>query len=500
MLFREKIGQSIYKLIKIIYVFFMLWTFLGAIRSTNLEINNVSGKIIALIILGVIIYGISKISIVVRIFKSIISKFNTLKIAVFLGVLVVILQLAFVMLVHPKIGFDVDTIHKAVLGDVDSNYFSHYTNNILIFLIQRYIYIMFHNPGWLLLDLITVFLVDIAAILNIFTLYVWNKKYVISGIYIHLIWLLLFPMIIVPYTDTWVLPFVSLFILMWQLISKESLNNSVVKIVCSVIMAASVVMAYFIKPSSIVPIIAITIVEIVRFVFEHKIKSVSVKKLGIAVLFCVAYICFFTVLKCKIDAQHYVHLEKHKATPAIYFVALGMSNTGAYNVEDATDMLLAKDTNEIKQISEQKIKDRLELRGPLGYIKFLLYKQNLNTSDGTFGWGKEGYFINQEMPQYGLEKIVSEYIYPGGKRVNDFYFIAQVWWIIWLFILLFGTKYQNDKMLHMLWLSVIGGMAFLLLFEGGRSRYLIQFLPVFLILATLQFENAKTKIKLLIVE
>lgn len=79
--------------------------------------------------------------------------------------------------------------------------------------------------------------------------------------------------------------------------------------------------------------------------------------------------------------------------------------------------------------------------------------------------------------------------------MHDFYFIAQIWWIIWLGMLTFGTTKDYSKIKQMMRLAIIGGMLFLLLFEGGRSRYLIQFLPIFLMLATMQAKDAALKIK-----
>jgi len=44
-------------------------------------------------------------------------------------------------------------------------------------------------------------------------------------------------------------------------------------------------------------------------------------------------------------------------------------------------------------------------------------------------------------------------------------------------------------------LTIIGAFLFLLLFEGGRSRYLIQYLPAFLILGTLSFQYSLTRLR-----
>lgn len=491
---KEKIERFVYHSIKIIYIFLMMWTFLGAVRSPNLEINNVSGISIGVILIAFFIYIIIRINKIKTIIHWIIHKCSSVKVVICWTILVFVLQFSFVMFTHPKIGFDVGVVHRAILGNIDISYFSHCTNNLPILLVQHFIYTIFHNEGWLLLDVITLFLVDISAVLNVCTLALVNKKYVVRGVYVHLIWLALFPMIIVPYTDTWVLPLVSLTILMWALMVKKNINY-VVKILCAVIMSSAIVGAYFIKPSAVITAIAIALVELIRVGFRGEIGKDTVKNLGIIACLCVSFIGFFFMAKSTINNQKYVALEKDKAMPPIHFVAIGLIGNGGYNPQDASDMYRAKDTNEIKEISKRKIKERLEQKGPLGYIRFLLHKQNMNTADGTFGWNAEGAFLDQQMPTKGVEKRIAEYIYPNGRRLHDFSFVAQVWWIVWLFILLFGCTSKNDRITWMTRLAIIGGMVFLLLFEGGRSRYLIQFLPSFLILASIQIETAKFKIK-----
>ena len=44
-------------------------------------------------------------------------------------------------------------------------------------------------------------------------------------------------------------------------------------------------------------------------------------------------------------------------------------------------------------------------------------------------------------------------------------------------------KYRPNDSLNFLILSVFGGLLFLQIFEGGKTRYLIQFLPQILILS-----------------
>jgi hypothetical protein len=67
--------------------------------------------------------------------------------------------------------------------------------------------------------------------------------------------------------------------------------------------------------------------------------------------------------------------------------------------------------------------------------------------------------------------------------------------VIWLLTLLFMvfTCFNEEWMVQLLKYTVIGFFFFLLLFEGGRSRYVIQFLPFIILLASFGFDNFISK-------
>ena len=143
--------------------------------------------------------------------------------------------------------------------------------------------------------------------------------------------------------------------------------------------------------------------------------------------------------------------------------------------------------------SKKMICKRLKQRGFLGYISFLIRKQGYNTADGTFGWLGEGTFIFTKTPASNWKWWAQTFTYPDGKNVSVFRFISQLIWIFLVGILFFGWKY-HDLVSDGLRLSLIGGFLFLLIFEGGRSRYLIQFLPSIMILVPIVWQSSKETI------
>lgn len=73
--------------------------------------------------------------------------------------------------------------------------------------------------------------------------------------------------------------------------------------------------------------------------------------------------------------------------------------------------------------------------------------------------------------------------------MNGYKFFPQIIWVVALILILFATIGDSHETLQLLKYTVVGGFMFLLLFEGGRSRYLIQFLPYLFTLAGLGIDK-----------
>ena len=145
--------------------------------------------------------------------------------------------------------------------------------------------------------------------------------------------------------------------------------------------------------------------------------------------------------------------------------------------------------------SLKRIKQILHQRG-LGYVGFLVTKQGRNTADATFSWGLEGHFFKRQADNERVKTGLASFVYPQGDNLDNFRFVAQLAWIVMLTLIAFGWRKQR-LIVQALRLGMIGGFIFLLFFEGGRSRYLIQFLPVLFILATLCSQSAVQKLRTL---
>lgn len=497
---KEKFFKFGSKVVKYLFYFLFLLTLYFAITSPNLILgdNSVTGSgttlyttafIILAIALLVTFYTYNSWS---DLLKFIFIDRRWITASVMIG-LAIIVQIIFVWNVHPAIGFDPGALHQALYNTTDPEtkaYFSLYPNNIATMLIMHQVAVLFHSRSWLLFDVITTLLVDISALFNILSVAVIDRKKVPLAMYIHALWLMLFPMIIVPYTDAWVLPLVSLYSFLY-IVMRYGKFAWGWKIPIAVLFGMTVVFSYFIKPSAIVGIIAIGLIEFL-YLFKGKFSfKKALNEFIFALIVVIAMVPTYSISNYAIDHQKYMEINTSRAIVPLHFMSMGVSGEGGYNAHDA--LMMAKMPNKQAQVdySKKVLIKRLKKKGFFGYIKFLFKKHANNTTDGTFAWIKEGHFIigNTNPSHKGFAGKIRNFVYLYGTNLGDFRYVAQVWWVFLLAAIAFNWK-DDRKLIQMLRLTIIGGFIFLLLFEGGRSRYLIQYLPAFLILATLSWSNS----------
>ena len=192
--------------------------------------------------------------------------------------------------------------------------------------------------------------------------------------------------------------------------------------------------------------------------------------------------------------------------PVTHFIAMGMSGDGGYNASDVIENINIKSPQKRNKYNIKLIQKRFLQMGLGGYLKFLVKKQINNTADGSFGWAAEGNYLYEPFGRHlnRIEKHIRTLFM--NRDVNQGYLIAdanmggykffpQIIWVVALVFMLFATVGDSGETLQFLKYTIVGGFVFLLLFEGGRSRYLIQFLPYLFTLSGLGIDKFISKYK-----
>lgn len=427
--------------------------------------------------------------------------------ATVLLVAVIVWQIVFVTYVHPSSGFDSGMLHRAAVNAQSirepevTSYFSLNQNNLPIMLFMRWLHLVSGQSSWQFFDYLTIGFVDLSVLLNLATIAVLNPRYLSICTYLQVGGLAVFPSILMPYTDAWVMPLVSLILLCAATIYQMDDFSYVAYALAGIGLGASTVVTYFIKPSAIIPIIAMLIVALLTWLGHHcylTIRGLMITGIVAGFALSVAGGTYYAINRT-VSQQTYIQIDKSRIVPAIHFAAMGVYDEGGYNVKQAQAMTVIPTVEQKSAYSKKMLISRLKQLGVTGYVKFLVMKQRNNTADGTFGWLKEGHFFweNQKPKQNGLTNQLKNYIFLYGEHIADFRFIAQFWWVLLLTIIALGWGDQRGFR-AVLRLSIVGGFLFLLLFEGGRSRYMIQYLPCFVLLATLAAHRSWQTILILI--
>lgn len=417
--------------------------------------------------------------------------------------LVVAYQLLVVSTIAFETQYDAGTVRAIASGTHDSYYFSVNPNNLGLLIFERGVYLISHSLGLyqfnFVLDFVNVFLVDLALFLIALTLRNVRKRWNL--------WLLgplayvLAPWLVIVYSDTVVLPFVATMVLLIQRLihqfQQRRVNYKWVSIE-SLLLGAVSCITYSLKPSAIIILLAV-MVELVILLLGNwktlKAKRDIVKKFTLmVVVFALSFAMVQVGVRYAENHQSVVSVQ-NGVTPMTptHFILMGMNKQsgGRFAMDDYNYSLQFKTKAAQNRGNIELIKQRLSDFGFTGYLKFLLTKNFNNSSDGTFAWTTDSFFTN---PSFKHHQFMRSLYYLYGSRLSVYMLISQLIWIATLVGVIFSFL-DHSFFARVLRLSFYGLLLFLLFFEGGRSRYLIQGIPVIFPLAILGWDAFRRSLR-----
>ncbi|WP_339099035.1 hypothetical protein A5821_001202 [Enterococcus sp. 7F3_DIV0205] len=498
--------KTIVSLLNYLFICSILYTLYGALRSSLLDISNINDKIWVFLLCLLFISAIIFCSESSRLYLNKKSKqwFEFFKknielITKMLFILTIFLQVIILYYIHVPLDWDVDGIHASVTeliknspDSIASIYLSGNPNNSLFFFLMYFISQIgnfFHQSlgySWMFWQLVNTIFMDIGFIfIFLAAKNLFNKKVAYLSFYLAFIPLALSPWMLVIYTDIIMLPVISIIFWLYSLAIKNHKKHLIVFL--GILTAVS----YLLKPSSIVFLIAYILVSLITLITEH--RKIKLKKvILITLLFFLPFAGTLKLFHTFENHQKLVIIDKSKAKPWQHFVMMGVRGSGGYSVED-TDTINSLPSKQDKiNYANKEIVARLKNHGFIGYTKFLMKKHLNNTDRGDFGWGRDGnpqVYVKSNDP---IQIFLRDTYYQQGEKVKTVRIFMHLMWIVTLLGLLFATKKEEknedtDYLLAIFKLTILGAFLYLLLFEGGRSRYLIQYLPTIYILSAYGF-------------
>jgi hypothetical protein len=267
-------------------------------------------------------------------------------------------------------------------------------------------------------------------------------------------------------------------------------------VVLWVLAVAAVSVAYTIKTTPVVIVIAAVLTAVIG-IFDHDLAPA--RRAGV-VTACAASMVAFVALglglaaaATSVSGVDSARIDPDVTPPVVWWVALGADEQrsptgfvsyGAYSRE-MVDALSGRGPDEMREYAVGFLGDRWAERGLGGMLAFYGNKAAWNWGDGMFwAWGEGPDSRPGTLePATGVTGIVHDV---NGFHGSGYVLRADLTQALWLALLLVAgvgllrAPYRRESLL--LALSVLGIAAFTLVLQG-RSRYLFAFVPLVVALA-----------------
>ncbi|MGT2910163.1 hypothetical protein ACVR1I_00415 [Streptococcus cameli] len=379
----------------------------------------------------------------------------------------------------------------------DTLYISNNPNNFLFLIYLKLVRLLSPGNFLFILSLLNIFFINTSLVLT----YRLVKRYFterVSNIYfvLYLVLFALQPQYIYTYTDPITLFFIVLFCIALEFLIQHwmSLKHFVLT---SGILGILVNICYNLRPPTFIYIIALLIVVSIT----KRNKQFLFRKIATAVLIAS---CFFGIssitLNTVLEKQDFVHYDDNYSRSMLYYVNLGLTYGGNYHHELPPEVVSATE-DELDELVMKDIQRRMTEYDTASFIGHLYYKYYWITGEGMFGWYQEQVMVEENKMQMPwiqpiinstFAKTIRSVVYASGANFKLEGMFFQLIWILTVFgIVVYSYLFRSSQLNVALWLQItlFGGFLFLMIFEGGRTRYLIQFLPCIVLLSSLGWEQ-----------
>jgi hypothetical protein len=484
-----KLKENISYIIQVIFLVLFYWLFLNVLIVNQVYANkNLFNPII--VVLFIILFFIICLTAYHFIFKY--TKWFTKYEGVllfFVLFFMFLLQLDFGILLETNPNFDYEAVYRGAIqwlttGNLGSyqSYFYTFPNNLgCLFLLK----IFFQALS--VFGIKTFYLAGTVLVCIIFEVAYYLVFLIVKHLYgvLNAFMALILCALVIPiyfyssifYTDT--LTFVFPVLIYFLYIQAKDASSRKVTYLLFVSIGIVTAIGMTIKISVLFMLIAIFIDLILTLNIKQYIFKICVCFLSLAIVI----IAFQTyIYNCGILDKSIADTRK---IPYSHWLSMTLVGDGTYNNNDYSYIYTFPTTKQMDQAAWKKYFQRLNNYGVSGYIVFLNRKQ-ITT------WGNGTYDINEFLRTRPVNKtFLHDFVLDGGKYNIQFSNICQGFYIgMFSFILLYifmlvrkrrRYKYTDNKSLAV-YIVILGLFIFFLVWEAN-ARYIINYIPIFIIAA-----------------
>ncbi|WP_131542045.1 glycosyltransferase family 39 protein [Streptococcus sp. X13SY08] len=423
-------------------------------------------------------------------------------------VLAILFQISLLLSANMMIRSDAAVVYlgaaKLMPPDLIARYLTRNPNNIALFLYERSLFNWFDSQSALwILQFLNILYVHVSGYLFYRTARDFYGQSLGDKVFLfYLVLIGLTPKFMAMYSDILVLPLlgIQLYLILYFVKHLESQLMIWWQVVLLGIITA---LGIALRPTAAILVIAFFII----LFFKKQWKKMAIFFL----FFTLSFSGTYGLIQLSISNQKEVVLLDGKGLSKnlLTFVNLGLTFTGTdqKDMKKGLESYLPKEErsnynnglfNNEHQLAE--IKRRLHEYTPVTFWQHILEKQYRTTAQGNLNWiykdaKREKTAYVSPLAQYTkgnpLAKFFRDYfIYTDQENFKYYDFFIQLIWVLFVLgVVFFYIKIAERSMERVLSLALFGGLLFLQIFEGGKSRYLIQFLPQMLLIAAIGWEN-----------
>lgn len=371
-------------------------------------------------------------------------------------------------------------------------YFSLFPNNIMMFSFLVFIIKIGSIIGLsanLSCIIANIFFIDISILFMY--LFVRKKTNIQTAIFSILIIMFFSPIYLyssIFYTDTFSMPFVVILLYLFSFLPE---NDSLDKKNILLIVSIGIVSFIGIK-------LKMTVIFIIFSVLLNRLLNNNLKNTykQISLIFCVFIICtlLFNILIVNNRKMDFKSNNEWGSIPITHWIMMGLEDSnrsndgrnsiGGYNEEDYKLTKSKESRNEAIRFNIKEYIKRAKNYGLIGYFDYLA-KKSVNT------WTDGLYFSNIKLLFYSPanpDNVNRKYI---DYRQDDFKYLeytsqsVQISFILLLIASSFFTlKNKKVNNTYQVLITTILLLFFFFLFWENRSRYLVNYIPIFVLIIT----------------
>lgn len=260
---------------------------------------------------------------------------------------------------------------------------------------------------------------------------------------------------------------------------KESRRQVIAEVAAAIIIGC---VCYYIKPQSLIVLIAIALFGLTRAVKTPKrlIRIIAGVALGGIVLVGTQMLVDY---ECE---RNNITIDPEARFGADHYLMMGLKEgDGSYSAEDVYFSGAIENAEERQKANIEESIKRVKQYGVIGLFKHVVEKMAFVYGDGTFAWGYEGGFFEYAapMPNQKMAQTMRAFYYDNGSLYGLFNSIMQTVWLAIIFLNIIAplAKVKNEKN-TVLFITILGITLYEVLFEA-RARYLYIFAPIYCVLA-----------------